>query len=213
MSRGLKLLLLDNHDSFTWNLAQYLQELGAELRVELNDAIEVDGVLRGGFDGVVVSPGPGRPERAGICLELVHAVAGRLPLLGVCLGHQALAQAYGARIVESAAPMHGKTSVVVHDGCGLFRGLPQGFEATRYHSLVVDPRSLDPAFEITARTPDGVIMSIRHRELPLWGVQFHPESVLTREGKPLLANFLALAGRPLRPVKPRGLPTVRISGN
>jgi anthranilate synthase/aminodeoxychorismate synthase-like glutamine amidotransferase len=209
----LKLLLLDNHDSFTWNLAQYLQELGAELRVELNDAIEVAGVLQGGFDGVVLSPGPGRPEGAGICLELVRAVAGRLPLLGVCLGHQALAQAYGARIVEAAAPMHGKTSVVVHDGRGLFRGLPQGFEATRYHSLVVDPRALAPAFKITARTPDGVIMAIRHRELPLWGVQFHPESVLTRAGKPLLANFLELAGRPRRAVATLGLPTVGISGN
>ena len=209
----MKLLLLDNYDSFTWNLAQYLQELGAGLRVELNDAIDVDTVLRGGFDGVVVSPGPGRPEDAGICLELVHAVAGRLPLLGVCLGHQALAQAFGARIVQAATPMHGKSSVVVHDGSGLFRGLPPRFEATRYHSLVVDPRTLDPAFAITARTSDGVIMALRHRELPMWGVQFPPESILTREGKPLLANFLELAGRPLRPVTPQRLPTVGISGN
>jgi len=136
-----------------------------------------------------------------------------LPLLGVCLGHQALAHAFGARIVEAAEPMHGKTSVVVHEGDGLFRGLPQSFAATRYHSLVVDPRTLDPAFEVTARTPEGVIMAIRHRELPLWGVQFHPESVLTRQGKPLLANFLELAGRHARPAQSPRLPAVGISGN
>jgi anthranilate synthase/aminodeoxychorismate synthase-like glutamine amidotransferase len=181
-----RLLLLDNYDSFTWNLAQYLAELGAELEVKLNDRVEVSWCVEQAFDAVVISPGPGRPERAGITLELIRAIAGELPLLGVCLGHQAIAQVYGARIVHAPTLMHGKTSSIVHDGKGIFAGLPQSFEATRYHSLVVDESTLNGDFEITARTPEGVIMGIEHRRLPLFGVQFHPESVLTHEGKHLL---------------------------
>ena len=188
-----RLLLLDNYDSFTWNLAQYLQELGADVRVVLNDQFSVDWIAEQAFDGVVISPGPGRPEDAGISLALILALAGRVPILGVCLGHQAIAQAYGARIVQAPTLMHGKTSRIEHDGTGLFRGLAQPFEATRYHSLVVEPASLSDEFDVTARSADGVIMGIRHRTLPLWGVQFHPESVLTLEGKALLANFLSLA--------------------
>ena len=188
-----RLLLLDNYDSFTWNLAQYLQELGADVRVLLNDQFSVDWIEEQAFDGVVISPGPGRPEDAGISLALILALAGRVPILGVCLGHQAIAQAYGARIVQAPTLMHGKTSRIEHDGAGLFRGLAQPFEATRYHSLVVEPDSLSDEFDVTARSADGVIMGIRHRTLPLWGVQFHPESVLTLEGKTLLANFLSLA--------------------
>jgi anthranilate synthase component 2 len=187
------LLLLDNHDSFTWNLAQYLAELGADVDVRLNDEIGVDWCAARGFDAVVVSPGPGRPERAGITPQLVRAAAAwRLPLLGVCLGHQALAQAWGARIVPAPTLVHGKTSPILHDGRGLFRGLPDAFPATRYHSLVVDEATLDASFRVTARTPDGLIMGLEHRHLPLHGVQFHPESVLTLQGKRLLGNFLGL---------------------
>jgi anthranilate synthase/aminodeoxychorismate synthase-like glutamine amidotransferase len=189
----MKLLLLDNYDSFTWNLAQYLQELGADVEVRLNDRLELDRVFSQGLDGIVISPGPGRPDQAGITLELVRAVAGRLPLLGVCLGHQAIAQAYGARIVQAEVLMHGKTSRIEHEGQGLFADLPRPFEATRYHSLVIDPASLSGELEITARTRDGVIMGIQHRVHPLYGVQFHPESILTQDGKMLLANFLRLA--------------------
>jgi anthranilate synthase/aminodeoxychorismate synthase-like glutamine amidotransferase len=189
----VQLLLLDNHDSFTWNLAQYLEELGARVRVELNDRIEATEVVARRPDAVVISPGPGRPEDAGISVPLVRSVAGLIPLLGVCLGHQALAQAYGARIVRARTLMHGKTSPIVHDARGLFRSLPAGFDATRYHSLVVDPDTLHPDLEVTARTPDDVVMAIEHRRLPLYGVQFHPESILSIEGKPLLSNFLTLA--------------------
>ncbi len=185
-----RILLVDNYDSFTWNLAQYLQELGVQLRVELNDAIRVEQVRQQAFDGVVISPGPGRPEAAGICLDLVARLDPSVPLLGVCLGHQAIAQAFGARIVQAPTLMHGKTSIIEHDGRDLFEGLPSGFAATRYHSLVVDPATLPDDLEVTARTPEGVVMAIRHRSRPLWGVQFHPESVLTVAGKRLLANYL-----------------------
>ena len=187
-----RLLLLDNYDSFTWNLAQYLQELGAQLEVVLNDQVDVAWVLGRGFDGVVISPGPGRPESAGITLELIGAVAGRMPLLGVCLGHQAIAQSYGARIVAAPTLMHGKTSTIQHDGSGVFEGIERPFEATRYHSLVVDPASLSDEFRVNARTSDRVIMGIAHRRHEMHGVQFHPESILTREGKRLLGNFLSL---------------------
>jgi anthranilate synthase component 2 len=191
----LRLLLLDNHDSFTWNLAHYLRELGARVEVELNDRVDVDTVLGRDYDAWVVSPGPGRPERAGITPDLVRAAEGHKPLLGVCLGHQAIAQLHGARIVRAPRLLHGKTSPILHDGRGLFAGLPQGFAATRYHSLTVDAATLDGALQVTARTPDGVLMGLRHREKPLYGVQFHPESVLTLAGKALLANFLDLARR------------------
>jgi len=186
-----ELLLLDNHDSFTWNLAQYLAELGARVEVRLNDEVPVAWCAAQGFDAVVISPGPGRPEGAGITLDLIRVAAAQgIPLLGVCLGHQALAQAWGARIVQAPILMHGKTSPILHDGRGVFAGLPAGFSATRYHSLAVDEATLDPSFRITARAPDGGIMGLEHRELPLYGVQFHPESVLTVEGKRLLGNFL-----------------------
>ena len=191
----MRVLLLDNYDSFTWNLAHYLEELGATVDVFLNDEIGVEQVRERGYDAWVVSPGPGRPDGAGISLDLVRAANGRTPLLGVCLGHQALAQAHGARIVQAPVLVHGKTSSIHHDGRRLFRDLDRPFVATRYHSLVVEPESLPDTFEISARTDDGVVMGIRHRGRPSFGIQFHPESILTLAGKPLLANFLAIAAR------------------
>jgi anthranilate synthase component II len=189
-----RVLLLDNHDSFTWNLAQYLAELGATVDVRLSDAIDLADCVDGRYEAFVVSPGPGRPENAGITLDLVRAAAEReLPLLGVCLGHQALGQAYGARVVHAPRPVHGKTSRILHDGTGVFAGLPPGFEATRYHSLVVEEASVPVELAVTARTDDGLVMGLAHRELPLHGVQFHPESVLTVEGRHVLRNFLDLA--------------------
>ena len=187
---GLRLLLLDNYDSFTYNLAQYLEELGAAVDVVRNDRITVDQVKAAGFDAIVISPGPGRPEEAGISVELVRQTSERTPLLGVCLGHQAIGYAYGARVVSAPTLMHGKTSPIVHDGRTLFAGLENPFEATRYHSLVVEEASLPGELAVSARTPEGVVMGLRHRELPQEGVQFHPESVLTVVGKRLLANFL-----------------------
>jgi len=187
---GVRLLLLDNYDSFTWNLAQYLGELGAEVEVVLNDRTSTRAIEDGGFDAVVISPGPGRPENAGISVALVRALGAKLPILGVCLGHQAMACAYGGAVGPAPTLVHGKTSPIVHDGRTLFRGVPSPFEATRYHSLVVDASCLPGVFEISARTPEGVVMGIRHRELPMEGVQFHPESVMTVEGKRLLSNFL-----------------------
>lgn len=186
----MRLLLLDNYDSFTWNLAQYLAELDAPPLVKLNDEVDVAWCEDQAFDGIVLSPGPGRPEQAGISMDLVRAVAGRVPLLGVCLGHQTIARVWGAEIVRAPTLMHGKTSVVVHHGRGLFAGLEPDFEATRYHSLVIEEETLSDDFEVTARTPDGVIMAITHRILPIDGVQFHPESILTKEGKKLLRNFV-----------------------
>jgi anthranilate synthase component 2 len=194
----LRLLLLDNYDSFTWNLAHYLEELGAAVDVRLNDQVDCGWVKRGAFDAVVLSPGPGRPEEAGISVEVVHAMARCTPILGVCLGHQAIAQAFGAGIVAAPTLVHGKTSQVTHDGSGVFVGLESPFEATRYHSLVVDRETLPQGFEANAWTEDGVVMGLRHRELPLHGVQFHPESILTRAGKPLLGNFLEVAGESRR---------------
>ena len=189
----MRLFLLDNYDSFTWNLAQYLGELGAAVEVVRNDQTTPFRVEAGGFDAVVISPGPGRPEHAGISVELVKTLAGRVPLLGVCLGLQAMAYAYGGRIVPAPTLMHGKTSPILHDGKTVYSGLPLPFDATRYHSLVVEASSLPDPFEVSARTQDDVIMGIRHRELPMEGVQFHPESILTLEGKPLLSNFLEQA--------------------
>ena len=193
----MRVLLIDNYDSFTWNLAQYLQELGVDLTVRLNDALSADESLALGTDAVMISPGPGRPEESGITLEVVRRCAGRTPLLGVCLGHQAIAQSFGAAIVQAPTLMHGKTSPIEHDGEGLFAGLPNPFDATRYHSLVVDPPTLPESLVVTATTAEGVIMGLRHRDWPLWGVQFHPESILTQAGKPLLANYLSLARQAL----------------
>jgi len=188
----MRILLVDNYDSFTWNLAHYLEELGAELHVAQNDEVSVEWVERQEFDAWLLSPGPGTPDDGGISLELARSAAGRVPLLGVCLGHQALAQAYGARVTRAEVLVHGKTSSIFHDGQDLFEKLERPFDATRYHSLVVDPASLPREFRVTAWTADGVVMGIQHRIWPLFGIQFHPESVLTLEGKPLLANFISI---------------------
>jgi anthranilate synthase/aminodeoxychorismate synthase-like glutamine amidotransferase len=189
----VKLLVIDNYDSFTYNLVQYLGELGAELCVVRNDAEPLETMLARRPDGVVISPGPGRPADAGVTVPAVRVFGERgTPLLGVCLGHQGIGEAFGGRIVRARTLMHGKTSKIHHDARGVFAGLPDGFEATRYHSLVVEAASLPPVLEVSARTDDGEIMGLRHRELPIHGVQFHPESILTAEGKRLLENFLAL---------------------
>jgi anthranilate synthase component 2 len=187
----VRLLMIDNYDSFTYNLVQYLGELGADVEVVRNNVESVDALLARGSDGIVISPGPGVPEDAGVSIELVRAAAGaNTPVLGVCLGHQAIAVVYGGRIVRARSIMHGKTSEIEHDGKGIFSGLEPRFEATRYHSLVIDEASCPDSLEITARTDDGEIMGVRHRELPVEGVQFHPESILTLVGKRLLQNFL-----------------------
>jgi anthranilate synthase component 2 len=187
------LLLIDNYDSFTWNLYHYLGELGAEVRVARNDALDVTAALALRPAGIVISPGPGTPDDAGITLELIRAAAGRLPILGVCLGHQAIAQVHGARIVRAPVPMHGKVSRIEHDGTGLFAGLPSPLEATRYHSLVAERDTVGDPLLVNAWTADGLIMALRHRRLPIHGVQFHPESIETALGKRLLGNFLTLA--------------------
>jgi anthranilate synthase/aminodeoxychorismate synthase-like glutamine amidotransferase len=187
---GLRLLLVDNYDSFTYNLYQYLGELGTETRVVRNDEVTAEQALQMAGDAVVISPGPGTPDQSGITLELIRKAAGRLPLLGVCLGHQALGQAFGGRVVRAATLMHGKTSEVHHDGRTLFAGLPQPFTATRYHSLIVARDSVPDCLEVSAWTADGTVMGLRHRELPLEGVQFHPESILTPDGPRLLKAFL-----------------------
>ncbi|MGD0255743.1 MAG: aminodeoxychorismate/anthranilate synthase component II [Acidimicrobiales bacterium] len=190
---AVRVLLIDNYDSFTYNLVQELGKLGAEPVVHRNDAIDVDGIRHASPDALVISPGPGRPEDAGISLQVVSELAGELPILGVCLGHQCIGQAYGGRVVCAPTLMHGKTSAVFHTGTGVFAGLSNPFEATRYHSLVVERESLPDSLEITAETADGVVMGLRHQELPVEGVQFHPESILTPAGPGLLANFLARA--------------------
>ena len=191
------LLMIDNYDSFTYNLVQYLGELGARMRVARNDALSADDVEALAPEGIVISPGPGNPDGAGISLELIRRFHTRVPILGVCLGHQAIGQAFGGTVARAQRQMHGKTSPITHDGHGVFRGLPPGFEATRYHSLVVLEAGLPADLEITARADDGEIMGLRHRRYPVEGVQFHPESILTSQGKALLANFLALAPAPV----------------
>jgi anthranilate synthase/aminodeoxychorismate synthase-like glutamine amidotransferase len=186
------IFVLDNYDSFTYNLVQYLGELGATLRVARNDGLTVDDVESLAPEGIVISPGPGHPDGAGISLELIRRFHARVPILGVCLGHQAIGQAFGGIVARAPRQMHGKTSPISHDGRGVFHGLPAGFEATRYHSLVVLESSLPAELEISARADDGEIMGLRHRRHPVEGVQFHPESILTGQGKALLANFLSL---------------------
>ncbi|MEZ4330633.1 MAG: aminodeoxychorismate/anthranilate synthase component II [Myxococcota bacterium] len=187
-----RLLMIDNYDSFTYNLVQYLGELGAEVEVVRNDAESVDRLLARSSDGLVISPGPGDPDDAGVSVEAIPRFAGvGLPVLGVCLGHQSIGTAYGARIVRARSIMHGKVSRIEHDGRGLFAGVPSPFEATRYHSLVIEEASLPACLEISARTADGEIMGVRHRALPIAGVQFHPESIMTGQGKAILGNFLA----------------------
>ncbi|MFP5501090.1 MAG: anthranilate synthase component II [Candidatus Sericytochromatia bacterium] len=185
-----RLLLIDNYDSFTYNLAQFLGELGAEVTVVRNDAITVEAIAELAPDGLVLSPGPGHPEAAGVTMDVLAKLAGKIPVLGVCLGHQALAHAFGAAVVRAGRVMHGKTSPVHHDGQGLFAGMPSPFTAGRYHSLIVDKASLPEALLVTAETAEGEVMGLAHRTLPLYGLQFHPESVLTEDGKRLLANFL-----------------------
>ena len=186
-------LLIDNYDSFTYNLLHYMGELGAEVEVRRNDALTADAALALRPQGIVISPGPCDPDRAGICLELVTKAAGRVPVLGVCLGHQCIGQVFGGRIVRAPAPMHGKLSRIEHDGTGLFEGLPSPFAATRYHSLTIDPASLPNLLRVTARSEDGVIQGIAHNALPIHGVQFHPESIATEHGHDLLRNFLTIA--------------------
>jgi anthranilate synthase component 2 len=186
-----RLLLIDNYDSFTFNLVQYLGELGAELEVFRNDEISVEEIRAKRPDGVVLSPGPCTPDDAGVTLPAIRALAGELPILGVCLGHQAIGQAFGGKVVRNFRIVHGKSSPVRHAGAGLFAGLPSPFEAGRYHSLVVERESLPEALEVTAWTDEGEIMGLRHRTLDVEGVQFHPESILTVEGKRLLGNWLA----------------------
>jgi anthranilate synthase component 2 len=189
----MQLLMIDNYDSFTFNLVQYLGELGAKVDVVRNDQATIDDLLEQEPIGVVISPGPGEPTAAGISLDSVRACAARgLPLLGVCLGHQAIGAAFGGRIIRARSIMHGKVSSIEHDGRGIFRGAPQPFDATRYHSLVVEEASFPDELEITARTADREIMGLRHRTLPIEGLQFHPESILTSVGKHLLRNFLDL---------------------
>ena len=184
------LAIIDNYDSFTYNLVHCLGELGADCRVFRNDAIAVEEVLALKPQGIVLSPGPGYPESAGICLDLVKEAAGTVPLLGVCLGHQAIGQAFGARIVRAPTLMHGKLSAIRHAGNGLFKGLPQGFRATRYHSLAVESDSLPETLTVNAETDQGVIMGLAHRNYALFGIQFHPESIASEHGHALLANFL-----------------------
>jgi len=193
-------LLIDNYDSFTYNLYHFLGELGAQVVVRRNDAVTVADALAMAPQGIIMSPGPCDPDRAGICLELVEAAAGRVPLLGVCLGHQAIGQAFGGRVVRAPGPMHGKLSQIRHQGEDVFDGLPSPFSATRYHSLVVERASLPDCLKVTAETEDGLIMGLAHRRLAVYGVQFHPESIASEHGHRLLANFLRLAGRNAAPL-------------
>ena len=188
-------VLIDNYDSFTYNLFHYLKELGVDVVVHRNDAIAVDRVVDADPEGVVLSPGPCTPNEAGICLELVTAAAGRLPILGVCLGHQAIGQAFGGAVVRAPQVMHGKVSAIRHRSSDVFAGLPSPFEATRYHSLVVDRAGLPDCLEVTAETGDGLIMGLAHKELPVYGVQFHPESIASEHGHALLENFIRLSRR------------------
>jgi anthranilate synthase/aminodeoxychorismate synthase-like glutamine amidotransferase len=186
------LLVIDNYDSFTYNLVQYFGELGADPQVKRNDAITPDEVENMKPQRIVISPGPGRPEEAGISMELIRKFGGKVPILGVCLGHQCMGEVYGGKVVRAGRLMHGKTSPIQHDGKGVFQGLPNPFEATRYHSLIVEKNSVPSCLEVCAETAEGEIMGLRHREYPVHGVQFHPESILSKEGKDLLANFLKI---------------------
>ena len=186
----MRLVMIDNYDSFTYNLVQYLGELGAEVTVRRNDAIDVAGVRALRPNAVVISPGPCTPAEAGVSLKILREMAGEVPILGVCLGHQCIGEAFGGKVVRASRLMHGKTSPVIHDGNTIFAGLPSPFDAMRYHSLIVDPDSLPSALEVSARTAENEIMGLRHKELAVEGVQFHPESILTTEGKHLLKNFL-----------------------
>jgi para-aminobenzoate synthetase component 2 len=191
-----KILVVDNYDSFVFNLVQYLAQLGCEVEVRRNDAVAVDDPMVAEADGILLSPGPGKPEDAGVCIDMIRAVGEQTPIFGVCLGHQAIAVAYGGTVDRAPELLHGKTSEVEHSGIGVLAGLPSPFTATRYHSLAAMDPDLPPELEVTARTSGGVIMALRHRDLPVEGVQFHPESVLTQGGHQMLANWLAMCGNP-----------------
>ena len=192
----MRILVIDNYDSFVFNLVQYLGQLGADCEVRRNDEISVADVGTFGAAGILLSPGPGTPERAGITMDVIKAYAGKVPMFGVCLGHQAIGAAFGATVTRAPELLHGKTSEVHHNGAGVLAGLPEPFTATRYHSLAVVPETLPAEIEVTGRTESGVVMAMRHRELPIEGVQFHPESVLTEGGHTMLANWLAACGLP-----------------
>jgi para-aminobenzoate synthetase component 2 len=185
-----RILLIDNYDSFTYNLVQAFLVLGAQVDVHRNDAISVEQALKEDYTHLVISPGPGTPRDAGISMQMIEAFAGRIPIFGVCLGHQSLVEVFGGKVVRAARLMHGKVSAVEHDGRGLYAGMRQGFEAGRYHSLIAEPDSIPAVLEVTSRTAQGEIMGVRHRSLPIEGVQFHPESVLTPDGPILMGNFL-----------------------
>ena len=193
--------VIDNYDSFTYNLVQYLGTLGATIEVHRNDAVTVDALEGSDPEGVLISPGPGEPRDAGISEDVIRRFAGKAPVLGVCLGHQALGEVYGGRVVRAARLMHGKTSPILHKGRGLFAGLDNPFEATRYHSLIVERESLPDTLEVVAWTPEGEIMGLKHRDHDTWGVQFHPESVLTRPGLKLIENFLTLCRQQRSPTR------------
>lgn len=195
-------ILIDNYDSFTYNLWHFLGSLGMEVVVHRNDQISVDGVMALNPQGIVLSPGPCDPDQAGICLELIERAAGTVPIFGVCLGLQSIGQAFGGKITRGPVPMHGKISSVSHDGKGVFEGLPSPFEATRYHSLVVDRATIPDCLEITAETGDGMIMGLQHKQFQVHGVQFHPESIASEHGHKILQNFLRLAGINAEPLKP-----------
>ena len=186
------ILIIDNYDSFTYNLVQYLGELGAEPKVYRNDALTIEQMRELHPEKIVISPGPGVPKDAGLSIPAIREFAPKVPILGVCLGNQAIAEAFGGRVVRASSLMHGKTSEICHDSATIFRGLPYRFKATRYHSLIVEKEGLPDSLEVSATTPDGLIMGLRHREYPVEGVQFHPESVMTEHGKKLLQNFLKL---------------------
>lgn len=189
----MRVLVIDNYDSFTYNLVQYLGELGEDVDVRRNDAVTIEEIETNGIpDRIVISPGPGRPDDAGVSLSMIQRFAGKIPILGVCLGHQSIAQAFGGRVVRAPVLVHGKASEICHDGKTIFEGLDYRFQAGRYHSLMVERESLPECLEVSATTPDGIIMGIRHREMKLEGVQFHPESILTTDGKKLMSNFLKL---------------------
>jgi anthranilate synthase component 2 len=191
-------ILIDNYDSFTYNLFHYLGELGARLEVHRNDKITVDEVLAKHPQGIILSPGPCTPDTAGICLDLIKRTAGKVPIFGVCLGHQAIGQVFGGKVIRAPKPMHGKLSKVRHSGKGVFRDVPNDFDATRYHSLTVEPETFPSELEITAQSEDGVIQGLQHKTLPIFGVQFHPESIASEHGHKILANFLQDCGTNLR---------------
>jgi anthranilate synthase component 2 len=196
-------ILIDNYDSFTYNLFHYLGELGARLEVHRNDKISVDEVMAKHPQGIILSPGPCTPDTAGICLDLIKRASGKIPIFGVCLGHQAIGQVFGGKVIRAPKPMHGKLSKVHHSGKGVFRDVPNDFDATRYHSLTVEPESFPSELEITAQSDDGVIQGLQHKSLPIFGVQFHPESIASEHGHKILANFLQDCGTNLRMDPPK----------